>query len=126
MICDNVELQELLPQALLGGLACFLAREVVALQALVGPNVFVIRSASGWNNSKRMMGIIELLVATTREYYRTHQFCILLDAGKCHITEEVALCLQNHRIWLTGIPARMTFILQPRDTHAFALLKRNL
>ncbi len=126
MICDNVELQELLPQVLLGGPACFLARDVVALQALVGPSIFVIRSASGWNNSKRMMGIIELLAATTREYYRTHQFCILPDAGKCHITEEVARCLQNHRIWLTVIPARMTFILQPLDTHVFALLKRKL
>ncbi len=126
MICDNVEVQELLPQVLLGGPACFLAREVVALQALVGPNIFIIRSASGWNNSKRMVGIIELLATCTRDYYRTHQFCILPDAGKCHITEEAARCLQKHRIWFTLIPARMTFLLQPLDTHVFALLKRKL
>ena len=49
----------------------FLAHDATALQALVGPSIFVIRSASGGNTSKRMTGIIELLAATTREYYRT-------------------------------------------------------
>ena len=73
-----------------------------------------------------MTGTIELLAATTREYYRTHQLCILFDAGKCHITEEVARCLQNQRVWFTLIPARTTFILQPLDTHAFAIMKRKL
>ena len=34
MICDNAELQELLPQVLLGGPACFLAREVNELQSV--------------------------------------------------------------------------------------------
>ncbi len=76
MICDRVELQELLPQVPPGGPAGFLARDATALQALVGPSIFVIRSASGGNNSKCMAGIIELLAATTREYYRTHQFGI--------------------------------------------------
>ncbi len=56
-----------LPQVLLGGRACFPARGATALQALVGPSIFVIRSASGWNNSKRMTGIIELLADSTRE-----------------------------------------------------------
>ena len=77
MVCDSVEVQELLPHVLLGGLACFPARDATALQALVGPSIFVTRSTIGWNNSKRMTGIIDLLAATTREYYRTHQFCIV-------------------------------------------------
>ncbi len=45
MICDNAEVQELLPQVLLGGPACFLARDATALQALVGPNGLCLSGA---------------------------------------------------------------------------------
>ena len=50
----------------------------------------------------------------------------MFDAAMIHLADEVMNELTAAKIWFTLIQARLTWLLQPLDTHGFAKYKRHL
>ena len=55
-----------------------------------------------------------------------YQPLLIFDAVPLHLADEVMGELATAGIWYLVTPARLTWLLQPLDTHAFAKYKRYL
>ena len=51
------------------------------------------------------------------------QAILLLDAHRCHFCRYTLAACRDDEIWPVLIPARMTSLLQPLDTHVFSRFK---
>ena len=70
------------------------------------------------------MAIIRLLGGTLRANAPGVLPILSMDAVRVHLHDRVILECANWGIRVVVVPARMTWLLQPLDTHAFAQLKR--
>jgi hypothetical protein len=122
-ICDRPDIQPLLPQVLVGNEATLLVRDFAALQAALPRNVHLIRQKSAWNNKQLMARIITMLALALRPYLDALQPILLLDAARIHIPATVLSRCLYHKIWPIIVPAKLTWLLQPCDTHAFSRFK---
>lgn len=126
LICDRPGVQAVLPQVIIGNRQTFLVRELAALQAACLPNVHLLRQKSAWNNIDTMIYVIRLLGAALEPYTHEVQPILFLDACRLHLASRVIAACHDAHIWLIVIPARMTWMLQPLDTHAFFKYKLQL
>lgn len=126
LICDRPDLQPLLPQVIIGNESTFPAKGFHALKAASLPNVFLIRQKSAWNNIDIMIAVIKLLAAALKPYMKELQPILLLDACRVHFADRVIAACIAANIWPVIIPAKMTWLLQPLDTHAFFKYKVEL
>jgi hypothetical protein len=117
LICDRPDLQPLLPQVVIGNMHTFLA---------CPPNVFLLRQKSAWNNIDTMVHIISLLATVLQPYLGELQPIIFLDACRLHLASRVIAACHAAHIWLIVVPAQMTWLLQPLDTHTFFIYKLRL
>ena len=125
-ICDNPDVQRVLPQIIIGNEATFLASAFPLLYRSSPGNVKLIRQKSAWNNELLCAVIIRMLAAALRPYTDKFQPILLLDAVRIHTAKAVlAACLACH-IWPIVVPAKTTWLLQPLDTHAFQQFKVHL
>ena len=122
--CDDVEIQARLPQTLVGN--CHTLPDglgLAALRASLPANVFLERERSSWVNAGMMGRIVRRLAAALRPFMAERQPILLLDAHGAHIAAAVFDELRTAGIWVVIIPANMTWLLQPLDTHCFAQFK---
>ena len=124
LICDRTDVQPLLPQILIGNEATFKAGEMAELSASCPANVVLIRQKSAWNNTETVKRVLRLLAAALRKVnhppmWPPLQPVLFMDAANCHIHPCVAQSCAALNIWLIVVPARLTWLLQPLDTHAF-------
>ena len=126
IICDSPTVQPLLPQVIIGSERTFSDALLVALLEVCAPNVFLERGRTAWINARVMQTIMRRLAAALAPFRREFQPILLLDAHKCHVCARVLAAARDAGIWVVVVPARLTWLLQPLDTHAFALFKRCL
>lgn len=127
LVCDRTDLQPRLPQIIIGNEATFQAKGFQALVAACPPNVHLIRQKSAWNNADVCRRVICLLGAALRAYLDSSpqrlQPVLLMDACRLHLHISIARACLAQKIWLIVVPAKMTWLLQPLDTHAFSRYK---
>ena len=128
LICDEPALQPLLPQVLIGNEQTFLERDMAALRAECPANVHLVRQKSAWNNAETCKAIIRLLAEALRPHLASRglQPVLFLDAAPCHLHPSIFQCCAAHGIWPIVVPAGLTWLLQPLDTHAFLQYKLRL
>ena len=131
LVCDRPDLQPRLPQVIIGNEHQFQAREMPALMAACPPNVHLIRQKSAWNNADVCKRVIQLLGAALRAYFdpllsKRLQLVLLLDACRVHLSSAIATACLAQGIWPIIVPARLTWLFQPLDTHAFLRYKAYL
>lgn len=126
LICDQPHIQPLLPQVLVGNHATFLVRDMEALRASCPPNLILVRQQSAWNNKLLCARIIRWLGLALAPHSDRYQPVLLLDGSRIHFAREVLLACRRAGIWVVFIPARMTWLMQPLDTHAFRRYKQFL
>ena len=125
-ICDQTFAQPSLPQVVIGNCATFLVRDWTQLNAESPVNVHLIRQKSAWNNEGVCRRIIRLLGAALRPFSARFQPILLMDARRVHLHPSIARCCAAEGIWLLIVPAKLTWLLQPCDTHAFQSYKAYL
>lgn len=126
VICDRGDVQQMLPQVVIGNHNTFLARDVAALRSARPLNVRLLRQRSAWSNSRVTAALIRQIAATLAArgvLTENVQVVIIMDAVKLHYTREVLRACKAVHFWLIIVPALMTFLLQPLDTHTFAAYK---
>ena len=120
IIADNAEVQLRLPQVFLA--SDKLVGVAAATRASVG-DVQIWRGSSGWNTSAKLVRLLEVLADALRPWRASHQPILFLDAASCHFTADVLHAGERTDLWVIPIPARLSWLVQPLDTHGFGVYK---
>ena len=126
VVCDNPTLQPLLPQYVIGNLQTFLLREWRALLASCPDNVVLVRQKSAWVNIEVFVEIVNRLGVVLRPYLGSVQPVLLMDTCPVHLASRVVKACFASQLWPVFVPARLTWLLQPCDTHVFLQYKAKL
>ena len=125
-LCDDTAVQPQLPHIICGNKKVLPLHVQRHVQQHLLQNVFVIRRQSAWINTDLMVKVMGVLGHVLRPHLATKQPVLLLDALSVHIAPQVFRAAAKAGIWLVVIPAKLTFLLQPADTHAFYKYKMYL
>eukprot|EP00438_Fugacium_kawagutii_P013005 Skav209216 [mRNA] locus=scaffold603:9755:11004:+ [translate_table: standard] len=124
-ITHDVEIQQLLPQVLLGSTRCFTAA-FVRQAAELCPRIVVWREKSGWNTHRLMALYLRLLCSQLGGLLAVRQVYLLVDLAPCHLRDSLFDLAYSLGVRLIYVPPSMTSLLQPLDTHVFAVFKHAL
>ena len=123
-VSDNETIQNILPQILLVNVKHLSNVEPAAtLRMHLDANTVLWTSTSAWVNTTMMCKIVELLHDFLKPYQDTYHFIFSSDGYRAHLAKPVWRALNRARIMYHLIPAKMTWALQPCDTHVFSILK---
>ena len=73
-----------------------------------------------------MLEILKELCYALGELTASHFVVLLLDTAGCHICPVFMRTASRRGLAVQFVPAKLTWLLQPLDTHVFAMLKRYL
>ena len=125
-ICDHLEIQKRLPQVVLVGENQFTEGRAYRLRGAAPDSVHLWRQKKAWMTTELMVKYILLLGGILQEFQSTHRFILYLDALRAHVAPRVMRAASRANLWICVIPSKMTWALQPCDTHVFASYKRLL
>ena len=125
-ICDDPAIQPLLPQVIIGNEHTLKARELATYRAICPPRVRVLRRQSAWVNWQLIVQIIQWLAAALAPFISEVQPLLFFDACRPHLHARVFATCAACGLWAVVIPAKMTRLLQPLDTHSFLRYKVHL
>jgi len=103
-----------------------LTRAERAVLAAMVPPLRWLRGTSGWVNDASLCAILTDLRRTVRTARPDADLVIVWDAACQHLAAAVLAHARRLRVRLLIVPGRLTWLLQPLDTHVFALFKRTL
>ena len=81
------------------------------------------RRKSAWINNQVFAEIVNRIGQVLKEHAADRQAILLMDAHSCHFSKAALAAARAQDIWPCVIPASMTGVLQPLDTHVFARFK---
>jgi hypothetical protein len=119
-------LQALLPQIVIGNQRQFTKKVMADLAPHVPKNFFVWSQESAWNSHAGMRRVLRLLVNCLGDVLLTRQLVLLVDMAKCHIHSTIFAEAAKLGVRVMYVPAKLTWLLQPADTHLFSMLKRRV
>ena len=123
LVCDDRDMQKHMPHIIISSKPQMANEIHEHLQSHPEPNVHVWRNQQkAWNNSFLMLRILDQ-IKNSVAHRPDIQPMLLLDTASCHLDAAVMRKAQAAGIWLVYIPARMTSLLQPLDTHGFSSFK---
>ena len=126
IVCDSRAAQKLLPQVLIVPSKHLTLRDLRATKPLMPPNIYILRRESKWISTEIVVWIIYLIHACLRRFRPTHTLVLLMDVLAQHFHPSVLAAAEACGIKLFFVPAKLTWLLQPCDTHTFSLYKRQL
>ena len=118
-ICDDAEVQRFMPQVIIANEHTITDDELAALRAASPRNVRILRRRSAWVDAEICALFMFWLVIGLGALRNKFQIVLLFDAYKAHFADMVIRACTCHGIWPLVIPACLTWLLQPLDTHAF-------
>ena len=119
MICNDSAVQPKLPQFIIGNHHKFTLAFMQAASVTKPPNVVLLREKSAWNSLAIMRKVLQSL-ADALQHFSTYQAILVLDTASCHTSPKLVRLAASLNIWISFIPAKLTCMLQPLDTHCFA------
>ena len=125
-ICDDVTVQGLLPQVLLGNEHRFTKQVLRSMEGKCPSNVKLWRQKSAWNSHATMRRYVCLLAKNLGVLLQQRYVILLVDTASVHIHMSIYKLARQRGLRLVYVPAKMTRWLQPCDTHLFAAFKRAL
>ena len=124
-VCDDALLQKHLPQLLLTKDKTLTRAEKTALAHLPLP-VRWLSGTTGWMTSSILKQVLTIYRRAIRAVRPNAEIVMVFDVAPQHVTHEVFMHLNRLGLHTLLIPAGMTWLLQPLDTHVFSTLKRSL
>ena len=125
-ICSNTAVQPLMPQVIIVAARDCPLDTFNALCEELPDNIFLQRLPKGWNNKEVMLNIAEILGLTLQPHLNRFQPIVCFDTAPCHLHPEVWDVFRRHGLFWHIIPAKLTGLLQPCDSHLFSAFKRFL
>ena len=124
-VTHDPEVQQLLPQVLLGNKHLFPAA-FARRAAELCPRVVVWREKSSWNTQRLMARYLRLLCERLGTFLESRRVLLLLDLAPCHLHDSLFDLAYSLGLRILYVPPGMTSLLQPCDTHIFAAFKHNV
>ena len=125
IVCDDPTIQPKLPQILLTNGHVVRKRDVQTIVDNLPPNIALWREKSSWTNTDIMCRILGQLALALAPHGHL-QPILSLDCARQHLNPRIAAAAARYGIWIYMIPAGLTWLLQPCDTHVFSRYKRYL
>ena len=121
-ICNVASVQKKLPQLVIVNEKVRLPDYNAILQRRP-ENVYIKRQKSAWNNEEIMVALVAVLKEHLLDEFAHYEVVLFLDAAKCHTVPRVVSACNRHGILLIILPAKLTWLVQPCDTHLFGIYK---
>ena len=125
-VCDDDDLQKKLPQILVVSSAVVKASDVEQVRRTLPPNVFLWSQRRAWTTGELMVAVVKTLRQCLESDLVDRQVILSSDVFRAHTTKAVWRAMARLNFFYFLIPARMTWVMQPCDTHVFAQFKRHL
>ena len=125
LLTHDKDVQKVLPQYVISNQRSISAKMLQGME-VVPAEVIFLRRKSAWVTGKVLLQILARLVEALQKYRSKFQPILALDCCKVHLTSEFVKACADAKIWLLYIPTLCTHILQPADTHCFAVYKKFL
>jgi hypothetical protein len=122
LICDDAEVQRLLPQVVVGDRHLLPARIHREIVDDLPDTVSLLRLPSRWMDAPLMQAIIRAIARVLRGFPDMKPV-LLLDCCPAHLQEPVLRTARACAVQLIFIAAKFTWLLQPCDTHVFHAYK---
>ena len=125
MTCQRKDVQTVLPQVILGNEHVF---PKVALEEATGRlpgTVHFWRQKSSWNTAATMCEVLKLLVEALQQF-EGMQPTLLVEYVSLHVHRDVLEQALMLKLFMCCLPASMTWLLQPLDTHCLVWYKAYL
>ena len=126
LVADDLDIQKALPQVLMVSKKVVSAIHINAIRTMLPPNIHIWHMDSSWTTTDKMIALMKMLTKSLAGKIEDRQIILTADCFRAHITQPVWRACKAHKIFYAVIPSKMTWALQPCDTHVFASLKRNL
>ena len=125
-ICNDSSIQPRRPQFIFAGQHLLTNAMWQELQDALPDNVYLKRMGKGWNNSAQLVLIVRIMGLILAPLLPDWQPALYLDAAPLHLNEAALAEIAAAGFWYVVIPARLTWLLQPLDTHVFSRYKQYL
>ena len=88
-VCDDVEIQPVLPQIIVGSERVLTRGDAQKINAEPDASVYCLRKKSGWVNKEILTQIIELMGVALKPWQQTRYFLLCMDACPCHCSAQI-------------------------------------
>ena len=122
-VCSVGAVQPYLPQFFISSEHALRVAEVQTLQHTCLPNMCVLRRKSAWVDTAFMTDVMRSLGRALLPWAAEFQPVLLMDCHLTHLAAPVLRAAGAAGIWVLPLPAKMTWLMQPLDTHVFAAYK---
>ena len=122
-ICHDPEMQTALPQVLIASRAHVTEERAENLRRTLPENVFLWRGSKAWVTNDTMVRLMKILDERVRAAQPGRQILLYFDAFRAHWTPHALRAMTRCNIMHCLIPAKLTCVLQPLDSHVFGLFK---
>ena len=123
IVCDDAEVQKVLPQVFIGNEHTIPAGLLKELRSSCPANVTILRKKSAWLNTDVFVEIIKLIKDALAPYKDVFQVLLLFDTCSAHTHVRSFNACSRAGIWPHLVPPSLTWFLQPLDTEGFAVYK---
>ena len=125
-VCDDAAVQALLPQVLLVNKRLLTQQEMAAAMVGMPAQMQIWRNDKAWTTGDIMIRLLRALRAALDPVLSERKVILSADAFRAHLTKPVFRAAADLGFFYFLIPSKMTWALQPLDTHVFAVFKRYL
>lgn len=125
-ICSDSAFSHILPQVLLGNCQRFAKRILAEVRPTLPGNIFLWREKSAWNNRFLMRKYVKLLCQALGDALKTRAVFLVVDMASCHIHPSIPAFALRRGLRMILVPAGLTCVLQPLDTHVFRSFRSKL
>ena len=127
-VCSDVAIQAKLPQIRLprGRGGKLPSRIVASCYAEAGSPQVAVHGSSGYCTVPTLSWYMRLVARAVRSERPECVPVLIMDCCPVHLVEKVLADASRAGVYLIFVPAKMTWMLQPLDTHVFAVLKARI
>lgn len=125
-ICDDDEVQAALPTILLVSKRAFSQAMFEKMKSMLPPHIHLWRQQRAWVTGRTMSAACRLVASVLQPWIPRIAVIFCADTYRGHLTKGVWDTMARLRFAYLLIPAKLTWALQPCDTHVFAGYKRQL
>jgi hypothetical protein len=123
VVTHESDVQPRLPQIILGNEHKFTLSALRAVRGQLPPNVHLWRQKSSWNSHATMRRVLTEIAKALGPLLAERYVVLVLDVASVHIHPTILALATRLHIRLLFIPASLTRLLQPLDTHVFRKYK---
>ena len=125
-VCDDATVQAVLPQVLLVNKRLLTQEELAQARVGMPAQMQIWREDKAWSTGDVMIRLLRALRVALTPVLSQRKVILSADAFRAHLTKPVFRAAADCGFFYFLIPSKMTWALQPLDTHVFAVFKRYL